>query len=71
MGGYAVIQGKSITKSDKELVEAILGGEMKNAWQKGDGKDQRGDAGPYSKTRKGVSRRQTYQEGYDAIAWKR
>jgi hypothetical protein len=43
-GQTAVIQGKGINKRDKELVEAILGGEMKNAWEPsnpGEGKDTR------------------------------
>ena len=45
MPGYTVIEGKGISKSDKELVQSILGGEMKNAWQRGDGKDIRDNKG--------------------------
>jgi hypothetical protein len=66
-----IVQGKSISKSDKELVESILGGEMKNAWQKGDGIDTRGVEGPYSK--KGAwstSTTTAYQNNYTKIKWR-
>lgn len=68
---YTVIEGKAISKADKELVESILGGEMKNSWQKGDGIDQRGEDGVYSRTRKGVSRRERYRERFDQIKWRK
>jgi len=63
---YTIIQGKGISKADKELVEAILGGEMQNAWTPGDGIDQRGDEGEYSK-RAMVRRRDLYKDNYDRI----
>ena len=66
---HTIVQGKSISKADKELVEAILGGEMQDAWRTGDGVDSRGTDGPYSKTRKGVSRQQRYRDNYDRINW--
>jgi len=63
---HTIVQGKSISKADKELVEAILGGEMKNAWETGDGIDTRADEGPYSK-RPITKRRNLYAENYDRI----
>lgn len=67
----AIVQGKAISKSDKELIGAILGGEMKNAWQKGDGRDTRPFDGPYAKRGawSNASPLQKFYRGYDNIKW--
>ena len=66
MAQNVILQGKGINKADKELVEAILGGEMQDAWRKGDGIDTRGTDGPYAK-RGIVKRRDLYRENYERI----
>jgi len=58
---YTVIQGKGISKTDKELVQAILGGEMKNAWEKGDGVDTRAERQTWT------PRDHNYPENYERI----
>jgi hypothetical protein len=43
-------------KEDKEMVQAILGGELRNAWQKtnpGEGKDIRKDKPTYTRPSRG------------------
>lgn len=65
---HTIVQGKSVSKADKELIEAILGGEMRNAWEPGDGIDQRGEDGPYSK-RPVTKRKNSYRDNYDQIKW--
>lgn len=63
---HTIVQGKSISKSDKELVESILGGEMQDAWNPGDGIDTRGDEGPYAR-KKHTDRNSLYRQNYDRI----
>ena len=67
MAEFAIVQGKSISKSDKELVQAIMGGEMKNAWQPGDGVDERPDY--LKRSWEHASARERYRMGYDNIQW--
>jgi hypothetical protein len=66
MSQFTIVQGKSISKSDKELISAILGGEMQDAWRAGDGIDHRGTEGPYAK-RPTVRRKNLYTDNYARI----
>ena len=67
----AIVQGKAISKTDKELVSAVLGGEMKNAWQLGNGVDTRGVEGPYAKRGawSSATDQRRFRAGYDNIRW--
>lgn len=67
MAQFTIIQGKGISKSDKELVNAIMGGEMKNAWQKGSGVDERPDY--LKRSWENASERERYRMNYDNIKW--
>lgn len=52
-------------KEDQELVQAILGGEMRNAWQKteaGEGRDERNEKPTLSRPS-----RSAYRENYTRI----
>lgn len=43
MAETLVLEGKGVSKSDKQLSESIMAGEMQNAWQRGDGVDYRAE----------------------------
>lgn len=54
-------------KENNELVQAIIGGEMRNAWQPtapGEGKDERHEKARWTE------RSQAFYRNYDAIDWR-
>lgn len=59
-----VIEGPAISKTDRELSQAILAGDMRNAWQK----EKR--SMPDLRSEKGIDRRprdDTYRDNYPQI----
>lgn len=56
-----VIEGKGASKSDKQLAESIMAGEMQNAWQRGDGVDYRFEKPSRQRSSK------AYRENYERI----
>jgi hypothetical protein len=61
MSDTFVLKGKGVSKADRGLVESIMAGEMRNAWQSGDGKDYRAERQSW------ISRDQVYRENYERI----
>lgn len=64
----AIVKGKSISKADEGLIDSILGGEMKNAWQpeeEGKGRDMR-PLSPKGRTSRRPHSR-AYRNNYDRI----